>query len=240
MRDRLTINASTVFVLDGQGRILRENDPDRSAGPRLFASDCTAGNQVFVRHDVSDDVAGALTRAVEGGASSWSADKPPWLSEAVRLLERDAPVVSVETSVIYALPHGLDPPARRVVLGETDEGQALLRRLCETGMPPHLVVAGFLNVADFWDPWCAVLIEGEIASLAFAARLGEAGAEVGVYTFPAYRGQGHAAAATAAWTSLSQLEDRELFYSTLTSNRSSQRVAERLGLEQIGVGLRIT
>ncbi len=37
-------SAPAVFVLDGQGRILR-GDPDRSAGPRLFASGCTAGSQ---------------------------------------------------------------------------------------------------------------------------------------------------------------------------------------------------
>jgi predicted GNAT family acetyltransferase len=85
-----------------------------------------------------------------------------------------------------------------------------------------------------------VRVEGEIAAMAFAARLSDAGAEIGVYTFPAYRGQGCAAAATAAWSSLAALSGRELFYSTLTSNRSSQRVAERLGLEQIGVGLRVT
>ena len=106
-------------------------------------------------------------------------------------------------------------------------------------MPGYMVVAGFKSIADFWEPWCAVVEDGEIASMCFAARLGDKGAEAGVYTFPKYRGRGLAAAVTASWSSMPSLNHRALFYSTSTSNTSSQRVAARLGLRPIGTSITI-
>jgi predicted GNAT family acetyltransferase len=79
----------------------------------------------------------------------------------------------------------------------------------------------------------------DIAALAFAARLGERGAEIGVVTLPQFRGRGFAAAATAAWSALPMLQDRALFYSTHRDNLSSQRVIARLGLPFLGVSMRL-
>jgi predicted GNAT family acetyltransferase len=101
-------------------------------------------------------------------------------------------------------------------------------------MPEALVALGFVDVGEFWAPWCVALEGDEIASIAFAARLGPAGAETGVATVPALRGRGFAAAATAGWASLPALDGRTLFYSTSRTNLSSQRVAQRLGLRFIG------
>ncbi|WP_312367172.1 GNAT family N-acetyltransferase [Ensifer sp.] len=84
------------------------------------------------------------------------------------------------------------------------------------------------------------MVEGEVASLAFAARLADNGAELGLVTTKAFRGQGFAAAATAGWTRLPTLRSRTLFYSTDRDNISSQRVAERLGLHLRGASLRIS
>jgi predicted GNAT family acetyltransferase len=101
--------------------------------------------------------------------------------------------------------------------------------------------AGFKSVADFWEPWCVALDgnENAIASMCYAARLGDKGAEAGVYTFPRYRSRGLAAAVTASWASMAALNNRELFYSTSAANRSSQRVAARLGLRLIGASFSI-
>ena len=59
-------------------------------------------------------------------------------------------------------------------------------------------------------------------------------ADAGVWTHPDFRGQGHAAAVTAAWAALMCASGRVLFYSTSRTNRSSRRVAARLGLRRIG------
>jgi predicted GNAT family acetyltransferase len=94
-------------------------------------------------------------------------------------------------------------------------------QFAECGMPQAMIDAGFKSVADLWAPWCVVLEGDEIAAIAFTARLIDAGAEIGVYTFPKFRARGYAAAVTAAWASMPSLEGRALFYSTSRTNRSS-------------------
>jgi predicted GNAT family acetyltransferase len=59
-------------------------------------------------------------------------------------------------------------------------------------------------------------------------------AECGVWTDPAWRGRGRAAAVTAAWADVLRPSGRRLFYSTDAGNLSSQRVAARLGLRLLG------
>lgn len=237
----LAINAETLFVLSPAGRIVRENDPEESAGPLVFFAGCAESNVAYVRQDVDEALTGTILARLRG--------EPPWTEIAAppvciggicEDLRATMPVKTVTTSIIYALPNG--PPAGPdgAFAGHDDTaGQALVARLARDGMPEALTTAGFLSPADFWPPWCVRLEGNEIAAIAIAARLGAAGAEIGVYTFPRFRGRGLAAAVTARWSSLAALRGRTLFYSALATNRSSHRVTERLGLEPIGLGLRI-
>jgi hypothetical protein len=201
---------------------------------------------LFVMSRGGHDVGGAIARDIIALVN----DEPPWPDPAVqpscllgltRLLSREAPIEAVSRGIIYRLPNG---PAGEcsadLISGDEPEGRALAARLARDGMPQAVTGAGFLGVDDFWPPWCVALEAGHIAAVAFAARLGAIAAEVGVYTFPGYRGRGLAAAVTARWSSLPALGDRRLFYSTQTTNRSSQRVADRLGLARLGATLALT
>lgn len=107
-------------------------------------------------------------------------------------------------------------------------------------MPAGLVELGFQDAAELWEPWCVATQEGQAASVAFAARLSEEGAEVGVATVRGLRGRGYATAAVAAWSHMSRLAGHELFYSADRENRSSRRVVARLGLRVIGASLRVS
>lgn len=238
----LTLDAAVTFALSDDGRILGENDPDRSPGPRLFLAGCPGGNLVRLRHDVDEATADRI-RAVVADMPAWCdpAVPPPGLPRLADLLARDGPGEAPGAAVIHALPHDLagGVPAR-IVRSDTPEGDRLLVRLARDGMPAALAAAGFVGVGDFWAPWC-VAIEGEaIAAMAFAARTGPQGVSIGVYTFPGFRGRGLAAAVTADWARLPALAGRALFYSASWSNTSSLRVVERLGLPRIGVSVRIT
>jgi RimJ/RimL family protein N-acetyltransferase len=104
-------------------------------------------------------------------------------------------------------------------------------------VPAGFAEMGFVDVSDFWDPWCVALQDGEVASVAFAARLSETGASLGLATQPEFRGKGYAAAATAGWTRAPALRSRALFYGTDPTNISSRRVAARLGLRFLGASL---
>jgi len=83
-------------------------------------------------------------------------------------------------------------------------------------------------------PWAFAMVDGNVVSICHCARLWERGTEAGVWTHPAHRGRGHAAAVTAAWASLAAADGRELFYSTSADNLASQAVAGKLGLQPIG------
>ena len=235
----LEIDIDTLFVMSPTGRIVRENDPDRSPGPRVCLLGCPSGNLVLVRHDLDDRVANEILEV--------AAKEPPWrdpdvmprcTTQIVELLS--AQPDSVSTALIYRLPNDVSYAHRAtIVRGDSEKGRQLLARLADRGMPKHMMDAGFRSVADFWEPWCVALDGEEIGSMCYAARLGDKGAEAGVYTFPNYRSRGLAAAVTASWSSMPSLQNRALFYSTSTSNRSSQRVAARLGLRRIGASFRI-
>jgi hypothetical protein len=237
----LGIQAATLFELTESGRLRRENSPDRSPAPRMWMGGSTEGNIVLIRDDVREETA----LAVEALASreppmSEAESMPVHMNEYAELLGAEAPVEEVSRGLTHAFPDSFAyEHGARVVSSHTPEGARLLARLQSEGMPSGLVEMGFVDVCDFWPPWCAALDGGTIASVAFTARLSSIGAEVGVATAPASRGRGFAAAATGEWASLPALEGRVLFYSTNAPNVSSQRVAERLRLDFLGPSLSI-
>lgn len=240
--DALEAHIATLFGLSEDGRIAFENEPGRPAGPRLFLAGCREGVRVALRHDVSAETTQAV-EALAARAAPWvdAWTDPDGLEDMLALLAREAPVEGVSRSLIYRLPHALPVAADvKILSGDTGEGLRWLAQLAETGMPQHLLEAGFLGVGDFWAPWVVALEYDTIAAMAFAARIGPRAADTGVYTFPGFRGRGLAAAVTAAWSGLPELADQPLFYSTQTTNVSSQRVAARLGLPQFGAGIRVT
>lgn len=239
--DRLALNLATLFVLSGSGRIVRVNSPDGDRGPRAILAGCAAGTLVRVRQDL-DEAAAREIVALAGEQAPWCdvAAPPACLPRVVAVLSRQAPAAALELAVIYGLPNNLRYETDgRLVSGDEAEGQRLFDRLAR-GMPPALLAAGFPSVDHLWPPWCAAIVGDEVAALAFAARLGPSGAEVGVYTLAGFRGRGLAAAVTAGWSSLASLADRELFYSTRASNLSSRRVAARLGLTPLGASVWVT
>lgn len=213
-----------------------ENDTDRSEGPRLAVLGCREGNLALVRHDVARpqelmDIIAAQPPWVDADTL------PPW-TEA--LIGRLAPIRESPTSMLFALPNRLGQPEPDIACSDDSSGRRLLASLERDGVPPHLAEAGFATVSDFWAPWCAVMDKGQVAALAFAARLAADAAEVGVYTFPQWRRRGFAARAVSAWAGLPVLANRSLFYSTLATNTASRAVAARLRLKHIGAGLRIS
>ena len=237
----LNLDAETTFVISGLDRIVRENDPDCSPGPRVFFSGCPLGNIARVRRDVEDQIARSVL-AIAAKESPWRDPGvlPKCVGKIVELLSCSQPVKTITPALIYRLPNGLkyEHPAV-IVRGDSVEGERMLARLADRGLPQSMLDAGFKGVGDFWEPWCVALEGDEIASIAFAARLGDAGAGTGVYTFPKFRARGFAAAVTASWSSMASLNSRALFYSLQKSNRSSQRVAARLGLRLIGASVRV-
>jgi hypothetical protein len=238
--DWLNIDYRTLFRLRADGRIARENDPDCSPGPRFWLGGCAEGNIFGVRADMPDDVTAELESLAAAEPPFAHPATPRYLERYLAVLARHHPVAHHNLGLIYELPHSLSCMRPAHLIGsDTDEGRDLMLALSTGGMPESLCELGFRNVADFWPPWCVAIVDGEIASIAFSARLSEVGAELGVATAKALRGRGLAAAATAVWSRLPSLQTHTLFYSTDRGNISSQRVTTRLGLLLRGASLRI-
>jgi hypothetical protein len=237
----LDIQLQTAFVLEPSGRISCTNDPDRSAAPRFALFGCASGNICGVRADVTDDTAAELRNL--------TALEPPFLDHSgapkhfgryVELLMRDAPVRKRCVELTYLLPNDLAYRHEvRLIRSDSIEGQDLGAALASRGIPGGLAEMGFADITHFGPPWCAALHDGEIASIAFAARLSGRGASLGLATVRALRGQGYAAAAVAGWARMEALAARALFYSTDQTNRSSQKVIARLGLQFLGTSLEL-
>src|SRR6266545_1776104 len=235
----LAIQFQTVFAFERPGRILTSNDPDRSPAPRFALAGCASGNIYGVRADVADGIAGQLM--------GLAASEPPFfdrlgtprhLDRYIELLSYDALVPQPGLEMSYVLLNDIAYQHDvRLICSDSPEGQELRATLATKEIPTGLAKMGFTNVSEFWDPWCVALQQGEVASVAFAARLSETGASLGLATSPALRGKGYAAAATAGWARMPALRSRALFYSTSQTNISSQRVIARLGLRFLGASL---
>ncbi|MDH7785455.1 hypothetical protein QBD01_001473 [Ochrobactrum sp. 19YEA23] len=190
--------------------------------------------------DVSNDTARQVRELVAAEPNFTDVATPVHLEPYLLLLGRDCPV-SYNSGLIYELPHAINyPSAARLVGSDSEEGQRLMKFWEERGLPEGLFELGFGHVADLWKPWCVAVVDHEIASIAFAARLAEAGAELRLSTVKTLRRQGFGAATTAGWFRRPQLRTRTLFYSTDRNNASSQRVTQRLGLQLRGGSLRIS
>ena len=167
---------------------------------------------------------------------------PKHFDDYVALLAAEAPIEQHGTGVNYCFPsdfvyhHDADTVRSDADIAEL----ARLGLTPDRELPAPLVAIGFSTVARLWAPWCVALHDGEIASLVETVRIGPTGAEAGVNTVPELRGRGFAAAATVGWAMSPSLGGRTRFYSTSATNRSSQRVAERLGLRYIGASFSLT
>jgi hypothetical protein len=239
--DLLKIDFRSLFILNNNDRILHENEPVPSKGPQLWLARCTEG-QVYGFHvDVNDETIDEIKRLIASDPTT--PDEPGHrsnLHDYLALLRRGQSDPDHNFSLIYHLPHSLsyETPAN-LVFSNSDDGKALLLSWQTNGMPNSLLDLGFKSITDIWPPWCAAIVGDEVASLAFAARLSDEGAELGLVTVKEFRGRGLAAAVTAGWTRHPELEGRELFYSMDARNEASKRVAERLALRQVGWSLRI-
>lgn len=232
------LEVGTLFVLSPLGRIVRENDPDASRGPRFYLGGSPEGNAWAIHEDVPPETTRALDDLAMSEPPLGAASGEPRHVDEYRALL--GPDVNVTTGLAYVLdvPPHLDPFVPLVRSG-TPEGARLVDRLARNGMPEALRESGFASTTDFWEPWCVALYEEGIGAITFTSRLGDEAVEAGTVTVPALRRRGLATAATAGWATHPDLEERVRFYSTAQANAASQRVARRLGARFVGATYRI-
>jgi hypothetical protein len=231
----LHLHRRTAFSFDLLGRMVHENDPGKSRGKRFSMTGCSEGNLAVIRDDVSELASLALERlaAAEPPLSGYDA-MPARLHDYLSTLGEVEQVDARRFGYLWTFPNGVESPCEaELVLSGSVESAGLVERL-EDAMPEALAERGFGQPTDLWEPWCAAVVDGQVASIAQTVRTGSGGAEVGVDTVPAFCGRGLAAGATAGWSRHPALGGVTLFYSASKINLSSRRVTDRLGLTFVG------
>jgi hypothetical protein len=223
----IEIHARTLHTHDAAGRLLAINDGGRKPAARLFLG-WTARDTIWrVRGDLPADLVARLGALVAAEPPGGELDRPPTCLAAVRAaLTEHAPVAQAdEGGPAYCFPEVIAEPAGTVAV--TRANAEVLRRWLPEWLPD--VATGL--------PIRAVLVAGAAVAICACARLPGEATEAGVETHPAFRGSGHAVAATAAWARAVRERGIVPLYSTGFSNTASQRVAAKLGLRQYGASV---
>ncbi len=221
----LQIEIETLWARDDRGRLKRHD---------LVVASSSAGSTAAIGTVVPDNVAMQLILAVSGATPATDLSSPPVILEWCRRLLEDTlgPVeVRPGSGPSFVIPESVAFRSEAVLVRSDASNLAALREANPGNWGAEewqLLVDGQLG------PWVMATHDGTVISICHTPASSERGAEAGVWTRPEFRGQGHAAAVTAAWASLLRPTGRYLFYSTSRTNLSSQRVAARLGLRPIG------
>jgi RimJ/RimL family protein N-acetyltransferase len=233
--DLLRLEIATLWESDARGRLTVTREPEARRALDVVVATCVDGRLVAFSDRVPERLAQELRAAIDRAPpENDPAVAPRWLERCERLLREAAGApISVSCGPSYVVEPDAVFPAPVETRGWRDPGGRDLagRNPPEANWP-----------ADEWaqlirgdlGPWAMALDGEDVVAICHCARLTDEAAEAGVWTHPAHRRQGFAAAVTAAWARLASEGGRRLFYSTSADNRSSQRVAERLGLRQIG------
>jgi RimJ/RimL family protein N-acetyltransferase len=204
------LEMETLWGLDSRGRVL--------ASHHLVAG--VTPDEVVVRYGAEEP-----DELVERLAAVDRTDARSFLAECQRLLDERYGSTVLNSGPGYLIPDGLTYDTDAELVDSTAPRPLPCPDTWELDEWSELL-AGNLG------PWAVALQDGVVAAVAHTPAAIERAAEVGIWTDPDFRGRGLGAATTARWARVAN--GRTLFYSTSADNLSSQRVAARLGLEQLG------
>lgn len=205
----------TLYVLNGEGRILSTREPEPASPAPVFAIIRSASSCAWaVRADVPDDLAAELDNiAREESPASDLRDPPKYAERYISLVGG-----CVCSGPAFTFPEQTTQPAGVVAI----EDEHLLERNFR-GWVPGEIAAGR-------SPVVAVIEDGYPVSICFCARRTDFAAEAGLETAEAFRGRGYGPRATAAWALAVRASGRTPLYSTSWINAASLSVARKLGL----------
>ena len=227
--DLITLHTIALFNHDEAGRITGSNEPIPVSAPRLYIGRSLEGNVWRCGSSVPAGLAACLDEALRAEPPATNLEAAPQcLTELTELLESQAPVTDVSSGPAWLVPASTTIPV----------GIAVTSALS----PDQVRDADQLFASDLapTQPYAAVVVDGQVASLCSCSRITPDVAEAGLVTVEAYRGHGYAVSVTAAWAAAVRATGRLPLYSTSWSNHSSRRVAAKLNLRLYGADFSMT
>lgn len=191
------------------------------------------GQALWIGAGVADDAATELAAEFDRAPRPSSpSEPPPALAVCERILGRVDGELTRTSGPSYVIPDDTEF-AVDTTIARSDEADTEALRDANPGNWHPIEWSELLD--DKLGPWTMITDGGRAISICHTpGPLTERASECGVWTDPRFRGRGYAAATVAAWVPLVRAPGRHLFYSTDTDNLSSQRVAHRLNLFEVG------
>ena len=234
----MTIQASTLFVCDADGRLRYNGEPgyeeaELEQAPRFFMGRTREGNVWRFRYDLHDDLMRDLERLCRSELVVANLADPPMNAAAIRAaLEAHAPITEEVRGPAYWIPDSVQPQVGVEVALVSEANKHLLER----NFPWMLTSRSRYKIG----PVTVAVVQGNAVSICHCARLTELAAEAGVETVEAARGHGYAGAVVAGWAAAVRQRGLVPLYSTSWENMASQGVARKLGMVRYGDDWSIT
>ena len=229
----LRLQVETLHLLDDAGRLVAKNDGLRSEAPLFFLGRTEVGNIWRFHARLPHATVSGLERicAEVPPASPVASRLPAHHDDYLRIVAPDATSVGYQAGPAYVL-----------------DGRAVGQRKSR-GCVPIAVASStllrqemgeWLEDIEECQPFIASVADGHAVAVCASVRITDGGHEAGVDTAPAYRRQGHATRAAAAWATAVEALGAVPFYSTSWDNEASMRVARRLGAQMFRSDYHVT
>lgn len=214
----------TLFVLDGDDRLLAVNEPGRPAAPRFLLVRTATENRAWYRHDLPATVVAALDRLVAAepiGGAPPGGEAPRIAAAARALVAGTGPIVGEWRGPAFAFPAVTvrRRTATTLAVATANRSELLGDRFG----------AEWDDVAPY-QPFVVARVAGETVALCHAARRSAGAAEAGVVTLAEHRGRGYGGEVVARWAEEARAAGLVPLYSCAWENAASRGLARSLGL----------
>ncbi|MEH6675620.1 GNAT family N-acetyltransferase [Phenylobacterium sp.] len=219
---------AALYRTDGDGRLLGSNEWDCRPAPRFHLMRTAAGPILRGRADLPVDLLQRLQAlSLEEPPDQAFTRLPAQSDQYLAVLAEHAPVEKIWAGPAFVLPPAQTPGLDVVNI---DEGarERLVGRFND-----------WLEDVAHRRPFVAVIAEGAAAAICASVRISPTVHCAGVETHPDFRRRGYALAAVAGWAQAVRACGATPFYSTSWDNLASQRLAQRLGGQIVGVDFHV-
>lgn len=207
------LHLQTLYVLDGDGRIVGTREPEPSPGPLFSLIRGKATCAWAVRADVPPDIADELDGLAREEPPIANFRDPPFHADRYRSLIKG----TVDSGPAFEFPEAITQPC----------GTVLIEDIHLLG---HHFSGWTASEIPERTPIVAVVEGGYAVSVCSCARRSDAAAEAGLETAVGFRGRGLGSRVAAGWAMAIRASGRTPLYSTSWCNGASLAVARKLGL----------
>lgn len=218
----MQIQASTLYVLNEEKRIVRVNESGETDSPVIFIGKTRNSVYTYVSKHAPEQLVEELRDQIFSSIN---------MVKICHMIGKYHVVKNVWIGPAYAYIKDIPPhiPEDGVITIRDDNAHTLSRHF-----------ESFAQEITERQPMAGYVVEGQVVSLCCSARSSDRAAEASLTTAEDFRGRGLAEKAAAKWIGEVLRAGKIPLYSTSWDNLSSQRVAQKLGLHPYGVDFNIT